>query len=370
MIEQNQTENLSFADWIEKISGLCAVGSFFLLAGVSFFHYTIPLFFWLIFFLSLLICFFIYIARKHLFLYVTGRIFEALITLFVVATITFVLLRLLPGGPFDQEKTLPPEIQANIEAKYHLDKPLYWQYGHYIKGLFRGYLGESYKYTDRTISDILKDSLPISVQLGIYALILAFALGIPLGVFAAQRANTISDRSAMIFSISGVSLPSFVIAPIFILFFAFHLGWLEAALWEGPLFYILPAVVLGLRPASVIARLTRSSVLDVIGSDYVRTARAKGLNENTIFYKHILKNAFLPVLTFSAPLIAGILTGSFIIEKIFAIPGLGQHFVNSVSNRDYPLILGTLLVYSSLLILSNLIVDILYAYFDPRIKVS
>ena len=356
--------------FIEKVFGGLSLFSFALLTGLSFFYYQIPFLLWLIFFVSLLICFFIYIARKKLFLYVIGRIFEAFITLFIVASITFVLLRLLPGGPFDQEKTLPPEIQANISAKYHLDKALYWQYTHYLKGLFRGYLGESYKYTDRNITDILKDSLPVSIQLGIYALILAFLLGIPLGVFAAQKQDSWMDRSAMIFSISGVSLPSFVIAPIVILIFAFHLKWMEPALWEGPLFYTLPAVVLGLRPASVIARLTRSSVLDVISSDFVRTARAKGLDESKVFYKHILKNAFLPVLTFSAPLIAGILTGSFIIEKIFAIPGLGQHFVNSVTNRDYPLILGTLLVYSFLLILSNMIVDLLYAYFDPRIKVS
>ena len=367
---KNIKENTPIRDKIEKTFGILSIVFFLLLTGISFFHYEIPLLLWLSFFISLSTCFFTYIAKQKLFLYLIGRILEAAMTLFVVATITFILLRLLPGGPFDQEKTLPPEIKANIEAKYHLDKPLYWQYGYYIKGLFRGYLGESYKYTDRNISDILKDSLPVSIQLGIYALLLAFVLGIPLGVFAAQRANTLSDRSAMIFSISGVSLPSFVIAPIFILLFAFHLGWLEAALWEGTLFYILPAIVLGLRPASVIARLTRSSILDVVQSDYVRTARAKGLDETTLFYKHILKNAFLPVLTFSAPLIAGILTGSFIIEKIFAIPGLGQHFVTSVTNRDYPLILGALLVYSSLLILSNLIVDLLYTYFDPRIKVS
>lgn len=355
---------------IEKFFGLVSVGLFFLLTGISFFHYEIPFVLWPIFFFSLLICFFIYVVRKSLFVYVTGRILEALFTLFIVATITFVLLRLLPGGPFDQEKSLPPEIKANIEAKYHLDKPLYLQYAYYLKGLFRGYLGESYKYKDRTVKDILKDSLPVSIQLGIYTLILAFCLGIPLGVFAGSRANSIYDRSAMIFSISGVSLPSFVIAPICILLFAFQLNWLEVGLWEGTLFYILPTVVLGLRPVAVIARLTRSSVLDVMGSDYVRTARAKGLSEAKVFYKHILKNAFLPVLTFSAPLIAGILTGSFIIEKIFAIPGLGQHFVTAVTNRDYPLILGTLLVYSFLLILSNMIVDILYAYFDPRIKVS
>ncbi len=370
LLNSKYKEKISLIDLTEKSFGILSIISFILLTGISFLNYELPLYLWIIFSLSLFICFFAYIARKHLFLYVTGRMFEAFITLFIVATITFVLLRLLPGGPFDQEKTLSPEIKANIEAKYHLDKPLYWQYAHYLKGLFRGYLGESYKYTDRTISDILKDSLPISIQLGIYALILAFVLGIPLGVFAAQRANSLYDRSAMIFSISGVSLPTFVIAPVFILIFAFYLGWLESALWEGTLFYILPTVVLGLRPASVIARLTRSSVLDVIASDYVRTARAKGLDETKIFYKHILKNAFLPVLTFSAPLIAGILTGSFVIEKIFAIPGLGQHFVNSVTNRDYPLILGTLLVYSFLLILSNMLVDLLYAYFDPRIKVS
>lgn len=360
----------NLATGVEKALRVASMASFFILAGLSFFYYEIPLSLLWLFLLSSAVSFFIYISKQRLFLYTLGRVAEALLTLFIVASVTFLLLRLLPGGPFDQEKTLAPEIKANIEAKYHLDKPLYWQYTYYMKGLFRGYLGESYKYTDRDISDILKDSLPTSIQLGIYALILAFLMGVPLGVFAAQRQNTLSDRTAMILSISGVSLPSFVIAPVFILIFSFHLGWLEPALWEGTLFYILPSFVLGLRPASVIARLTRASVLDVAGSDYVRTGRAKGLDEVTIFYKHILKNAFLPVLTFSAPLIAGILTGSFIIEKIFAVPGLGQHFINSVTNRDYPLILGTLLVYSFLLILSNLIVDLLYTYFDPRIKLS
>ena len=363
--------NLSFSfSKIEKILRFTSLISFLTLIGLSFFYYEIPLSFSLIFLISSLLSFFIYITKQRLFLYTLGRILEAFLTIFIVASITFLLLRLLPGGPFDQEKALAPEIKANIEAKYHLDKPLYWQYTHYMKGLLRGYLGESYKYTDRNISDILKDSLPISIQLGVYALILAFLIGVPIGVFSAQRQNTLSDRTAMILSISGVSLPSFVIAPLFILFFSFYLGWLEPALWEGTLFYILPAVVLGLRPASVIARLTRSSVLDAASADYVRTGRAKGLDETTLFYKHILKNAFLPVLTFSAPLTAGILTGSFIIEKIFAIPGLGQHFINSVTNRDYPLILGALLVYSFLLILSNLIVDLLYTYFDPRIKLS
>ena len=352
------------------VFGFLSVGSFFALAGISFFHYEIPFFLWVIFLGSLCASFFWYIVKKSLFLYVTGRIFEALFTLLITATITFVLLRALPGGPFDKEKALPPEIKAHINAKYHLDEPMRVQYVRYMSGLLKGYMGESYKYTDRNVSDILKDSLPISVQLGVYALLFAFLLGIPCGVFAAQKGGTLWDRLAMIFSISGVSLPRFVIAPVFMLCFAFYLDWFEAALWEGTAFYVLPLVVLGLRPLGVIARLTRSGILDVSRSDYVRTARAKGLSENVIFYRHILKNAFLPVLTLSAPLIAGILTGSFIIEKIFAIPGMGGHFVNSVTNRDYPLILGGLLVYSTLLILSNLIVDLLYAYFDPRIKIS
>ncbi|MCY4513336.1 MAG: ABC transporter permease [Bdellovibrionales bacterium] len=352
------------------VFGFLSIGSFFALSGISFLHYKIPVFLWIIFFGSLCASFAWYIIKKSLFLYVMGRIFEALITLLITATITFVLLRALPGGPFDREKALPPEIKAHINAKYHLDEPIHFQYFRYISGLMKGYLGESYKYTDRNVSDILKDSLPISVQLGVYALLFAFLIGIPCGVFAAQKGGTLWDRLVMIFSISGVSLPSFVIAPVFILFFAFYLGWFEVALWEGTAFYILPLVVLGLRPLGVIARLTRSGILDVSRSDYVRTARAKGLSENVIFYRHILKNAFLPILTFSAPLIAGILTGSFVIEKIFAIPGMGGHFVNSVTNRDYPLILGGLLVYSSLLIVSNLVVDLLYAYFDPRIKVS
>ena len=306
--------------------GFCALFSFLSLVGLSFFYYKIPAFLWILFCLSLVGSFVFYVAQQKMIVYVIGRILEGVVTLWVVATVTFCLLRALPGGPFDQEKTLPPEILTNIQAKYHLDKPLYVQYGNYISGLFRGYLGESYKYAGRNVSDILKDSLPVSIQLGVYSLILAFLIGIPLGVFSSQRVNTLSDRLTVIASIAGVSLPSFVIAPLFILFFGFYLGWFEVALWEGTLFYILPSVVLSLRPAATVARLTRSSVLDIMDSDYVRTARAKGLNETTIFYKHILKNAFLPVLTFSAPLIAGILTGSFIIERIFCHSRHGRSF--------------------------------------------
>ena len=353
---------------LEKALGFLAFASFLWLIGASFLYYQIPLWLWLGFFLSLSFSFLFYIVRKGLLLYTLGRVFEAIVTVLILASITFALLRLLPGGPFDMEKSLPPQIKANIEKSYHLDKSLWEQYRLYLKGLLKGQLGVSYKYTDRTVSDILKDSLPISVQLGLYSLLIAFFLGIPLGLFSAQRANSLSDRSAMLFSISGISLPSFVIAPILILIFSFHLAWFEPALWEGPLFYILPSFALGIRPAGLIARLVRSSALDISNEDYVRTARAKGLSHSVVFYRHVLKNAFLPVLALSPPLIAGILTGSFVIEKIFAIPGLGLHFVTSVTNRDYPLILAALLVYSLLLVLFNLIVDLLYLRLDPRLR--
>ena len=295
---------------------------------------------------------------------------ESIATIFVIITITFLLLRTLPGGPFDQEKVLPPEVQANIEARYHLDEPVLYQFAYYLKGLLKGDMGESYKYVHRNVSDIIRETLPISIQLGIYSLILAFLLGVPFGVLAAARQNTLTDRFLMISAISGVSLPSFLVAPLLILFFCFYMGWFEPALWEGPSYYVLPLVVLGTRPASVIARLTRASVLEVIRSDYVRTAKAKGLNHLVVLYKHVLKNAFLPVLTYSGPLVAGILTGAFIVEHIFAIPGLAKHLITSVNNRDYPLILGVTLLYSVILIVSNLIVDLLYSHFDPRIRLS
>ncbi len=300
--------------------------------------------------------------------YFFKRVIEALIALVIVSIVTFALLRILPGGPFDREKSLPPEIQANIEKKYHLDQPVWKQFFYYLKNLSKGNLGESYKYVDRNVSDIIADSLPVSAQLGLYALILAYLLGIPFGIIAGSKRNTWMDYTSMMMAISGVSLPVFLIAPVFILFFCFYLNWLPPALWEGSSYYILPLVVLGIRPAGVIARLTRSSVLDVIQSDYIRTARSKGLSNWSILYKHILKNACLPVLTFSGPLIAGILTGSFIVEHIFAVPGMAKHLVLSVSNRDYPLVLGLTLVYATLLIFSNLIVDLLYSYFDPRIR--
>ncbi len=337
---------------------------------LSFFYYEIPPVLWWINGLGLLCVFVYYTFAKKMVLYVCQRLAGVFVTLLVIASLTFVLLRVLPGGPFDREKALPPEIKAHIEEKYQLNQPLFSQYVLYLKGLFKGQLGESYKYLNRNVTDIIADTWPVSFQLGIWALILSYLIGIPCGVLAATRRNTLTDRSAMICAISGVSLPSFLVAPLLILFFGFYLNWLEVAFWYGPSYYILPVVVLGVRPAAVLARLTRASVLEVMNADYVRTARAKGLNFPTVLYKHVLKNAFLPVLTFSGPLVAGVLTGSFIVEYMFALPGMAGHLVSSVVNRDYPLIIGVTLLYSLALVLCNLIVDLLYSYFDPRIHLS
>lgn len=312
----------------------------------------------------------IYTFQQKLLVYVLKRIGEALVVLWVIATLTFVLLRTIPGGPFDSEKALAPEVRANIEAKYKLNEPLLSQYTSYLSGVVQGDFGESYKYVGRPISDIVIESLPASFELGLYALILSFLIGIPAGVYAAAKHNSWVDNAIMVFAISGVSLPSFLVAPILIIVFCFWWNLLPPAFWEGPEYYILPVVVLGVRPAAAIARLVRASVLDVIHSDYIRTARSKGLSQNKVLFKHVLKNSLIPVISYSGPLAAGILTGSFVIEVIFAIPGMAKHFVMSVSNRDYPLILGLTLVFSALLVLCNLLADLMYSYADPRIRLG
>lgn len=337
---------------------------------LNFLAFEVPLFLWIVDVALLVGAFAHYTLTQGLVVYVAKRVVEAIFVVWVIASLTFLLLRILPGGPFDREKVLPPEVKANIEAKYHLNAPLYQQYGSYLFDLLQGDLGESYKYVGRPITEILSESLPNSIQLGFYALMISFILGIPAGVYAASRHNHLSDNLTMIMAISGVALPSFLVAPLLILVFCFYWNLLPPALWDGPAYYILPMVTLGIRPTAVIARLTRSSVLDVIRSDYIRTARAKGLGEMAILYKHVLKNSLIPVLTFSGPLAAGILTGSFVIEMIFAVPGMARHLIQSVTNRDYPLILGTTLVFSLILVAANLIVDLLYAYFDPRIKLA
>lgn len=353
-----------------KILGGAVLASLFFTALLDWTGFDIPSVLWYVDFILLFLGFAYVVVTQDLFNYVLKRIGETVFTLLVICTATFMLLRFVPGGPFDSEKALPPEVKANIEAKYKLNEPLMVQYADYLSGVLRFDFGESYKYVGRPISDIITETFPVSFQLGIYALLVSFIIGIPLGVIAAANHNKWLDTVAMGFAISGVALPSFFIAPIAIIIFAIWLEWLPPALWEGPEYYLLPVLILGIRPAAVIARLTRSSVLDVIKADFIRTAYAKGLEQKVVLFKHVLRNSLIPVVTVSGPLMANILSGSFVIELIFAVPGMGKHLIQSVTNRDYPLILGVTLLYSSMLVVANLIVDLLYVIIDPRIKLS
>lgn len=355
---------------IARAWGVTVAFLFVLTVGMSFFNYEIPTLLWwiegILFFAGSLV----QVVSRGMTGFVIRRLFETLFVVWVIASVTFLLLRLLPGGPFDSEKALPPEIMANLARKYHLDDPLFKQYCDYILGLFRGDFGESYKYIGRDIASIIKESLPNSIQLGVYALLISYLIGIPMGLIAGWKQGTKLDFGAMFIAISGVSLPSFLMAPIFIMIFSFGLGWFEPALWEGPAYYVLPMVILGIRPAAQIARLMRASVLEVVHSDYIRTAKAKGLDSKTILFKHVLRNSMIPVLSLSGPLAAAILTGSFVIEQIFAVPGIAKHTILSVTNRDYPLILAATLLFSIMLVLANLIADLLIAVMDPRVKMT
>ena len=344
---------------------------------------TLTVCFWIVFLASVVYG----VVKQNLVLFFMKRVVSSIFVIFVIASMTFLLLRLLPGGPFDEEKALPLHVKQNIEKKYGLDKSLTQQYVAHMSGIATGHLGYSYKYEGREVSAIIKDAFPVSFKLGFYALVLSFLMGVPLGLIAAANHGTRIDSGAMILAISGISLPSFLMAPILIYIFSF--GWpinhlspglyqwlldydvlLPAALWHSPRHYILPVVVLGIRPAAFIARLTRASVLDVIRADFVRTARSKGLSERVVLYHHVLRNSLVPVLTYAGPLVAGILSGSFIVEIIFAIPGIAKYFIQSVFNRDYPLILALTLLFSVMLIVANLVVDVLYKVVDPRIEVS
>lgn len=303
-------------------------------------------------------------------LYILKRTLISIVTLWVVVTITFGLAHAIPGGPFDREKKIPEEIKKAIEAKYHLDKPLAWQYAFWLGNLVRFDLGVSTQYRDRSINDIIGQTFPVSAQLGFVSVLLAIAIGIPLGVVAALKQGKAADSIAMIFATIGITVPSFVIATLLLYFFAFQWQIFPSFSWGSAAHFVLPSIALAFGPVATISRLTRSSLLDVIRQDYIRTARAKGLSEGVVIYKHALKNAILPVLTFLGPLIAGIFTGSFVIERIFTIPGLGKMFVDTISNRDYTAILGITVFYGAFLIACNFLVDLGYVFVDPRIKLE
>lgn len=302
--------------------------------------------------------------------YIIKRIFNAFIVLWIVITITFFLMHAIPGGPFTAEKSLPPYVLHSIEERYKLNDPLYKQYGDYLCNLVQGDLGPSFKYPGRSVNDIIKDGFPVSFKLGIEAILIAIIIGIPAGILAGVKKDKWQDRAVNFFTTLGVAVPSFVVAALLIYVLSTKLHLLPAAMWNGWRYEIMPALALSGMPMSFIARLTRSSMLDILSQDYIKTARAKGLSWHKVLIKHALPNSLIPVVTYLGPMTASILTGSFVIETIFAIPGLGQYFVTSIYNRDYTVILGVTIFYSVIVIVLNMVVDLLYPLLDPRIKIG
>jgi ABC-type dipeptide/oligopeptide/nickel transport system permease component len=292
------------------------------------------------------------------------------ITLWVIATVTFIMMKAVPGNPFSSEKNLPPEVLKNLNAFYHLDEPLPMQYLYYMKSLLMLDLGYSIKYDTRTINDIISETFPVSAQLGAQALVVAVTVGLIFGIVAALRKNQLPDYMAMVLAVIGISVPSFVLAPIMQKYLAVQWELLPVATYEGFLSTIMPTIALAAFPLATVTRLMRSSMSEVLSQDYIRTARSKGLPPYLVIWHHTIRNSILPIVTILGPLSVGILTGSFVVESIFSFPGIGKYFVESISNRDYPLIMGVTMFYSSLLIFVNFLVDLTYGIIDPRIKVG
>lgn len=302
--------------------------------------------------------------------YVVRRVAGFVPVLFVVVSASFFIMRLAPGGPFDQDRALPDQVRANIDARYHLNDPLPQQYLRYLRDVLRGDLGPSFRYPDRTVNELLGLGFPVSFQLGSCALAVALGLGGTAGLVAGVRRNSLVDYCSMSCAVLGVSVPNFVLGPLLMLVFALWLGWLPVAGWGTWRQVILPAFTLGAFYAGYVARLTRAGMLDVFGQDFIRTARAKGLREAAIVLRHALPSAILPVVTYLGPASAAVLTGSVVVESVFSIPGIGRYFVAGALNRDYTMVLGTVVSYSVLLLGLNLVVDLLTAYLDPRIHVQ
>ena len=302
--------------------------------------------------------------------YTIKRIAYALITIWIIITITFFLMYLVPGGPFLSEKAPSPEILKAMQIKYGLDKPLIVQYKNYLVNVAQGDLGYSIKRKGQLITQIIGEKFPVSAKLGGFAIITAILFGIPLGSVAALKRGKWLDKTIMVVSTAGVSIPAFVVATALMVYLGVYLKILPTYGLKTPLHYIMPVFSLALYPMAYISRLMRSSLLDVIGQDYIRTAKAKGVSSFFVLFKHALRNALIPVITYIGPLTAGILTGSFVIEKIFTIPGLGREFIVSITGRDYPVIMGVTIFFASLIVLLNLMVDLLYVAVDPRIKLK
>ena len=302
--------------------------------------------------------------------YLTRRILWIIPVLFAVSVITFVLMHAVPGGPWDQEKRLPAAVVTRLNAEYGLDQPLVIQYVNWATDFVTGDLGPSYRFQDRRVNDIVADGLLTTVQLGIMAFILAVVVGIPLGVLAALGHNRWPDYLTTSLSIVGISTPSFVLAILLIVVFSVHLGWFPTGGWKGPQYWVLPTIALAGFPIAVIARYTRASMLEVTRKDYIRTAHSKGLRGDAVVSRHMIRNALIPVVTILGPTLAFLVTGSFIIERIFNIPGVGQFYLNSITTRDYSLLMAMTVLYAFTVAFLNVVVDVLYAYIDPRIRYS
>ncbi len=302
--------------------------------------------------------------------YALKRFIGAWPTLLIMIAIAFFMIRVAPGGPFDSERKLPPEIEARMLEAYHLDEPLYQQFGRYLAGLLKGDFGPSFQYKEYSVSELVMAGFPVSLRLGGLAMLLALVVGVTAGTLAALRQNTRTDYSVMAVSMTGISIPNFVMAPLLILFFAVYLGWLPAGgLGDGSLAnLVLPVISLALPQIAYISRLTRGSMIEVLHSNYIRTARAKGLPERLVILRHAIKPALLPVVSYLGPATAAIITGSVVIEQIFGVPGLGRYFVQGALNRDYTLVLGVVIFYGVLIIVFNFLVDMIYALLDPRVK--
>jgi oligopeptide transport system permease protein len=303
-----------------------------------------------------------------MFRFLVRRLLETIPVLFIIITATFFMIRFVPGGPFTAERAVNPDILRNLEAHYGLNKPLHIQYLDYLGNLVKGDLGPSFKYPNRTVNEIIADKLPTSLELGSWSLLVALAIGLPLGVLAAVKRNTWIDYLCSSTAMIGICIPTFVLGPILILVFAIQLRWVNASGWYEPIDRVLPSLVLGFFYSAYITRLTRGGMLDILNQDFIRTARAKGANETRVVFKHALRGGLQPVVSFLGPTVAGVLTGSFVIETIFQIPGLGREFVNSAFNRDYTLVLGTVVLYATLVVILNLLVDVFQVWLNPKLK--
>lgn len=300
--------------------------------------------------------------------FILNRLVQMVVVVFLIITLTFFMVRAAPGGPFSQERQISPHILEKMNEHYGLNDPLYVQYFNYLGNLLKGDLGPSYKYEGQTVNEIIARSFPVSLELGLLALMIALVLGVPAGVLAGVFKNSPVDYTSMSVAMVGICFPTFVMGPVFSLVFGLWLGWFEVAGWFTASDRVLPALTIGLVYAAYIARLTRGGMLEILSQDYIRTARAKGVPEWVVIWKHSLKGGLLPVVSFMGPALAGIISGSFVVETIFQIPGLGRQFVESAFNRDYTLVLGTVLFYATLIIIMNLIVDVVQVFLNPRLR--